>query len=94
MQVNILVTQDHIDRGTQCNSSDCAITQALLDAGFAGVAVDYNDIFVTDEHGAEFVCHTPQDVHSFLWDFDQSKDFCEPTEFELEFEPYVEESEW
>ena len=33
--VEIRVTQDHIDRGVACNSEGCPIAFAILDAGFA-----------------------------------------------------------
>lgn len=85
--MKVEVKQEHIDKGTRCDSFKCAVALAIEEAsgGEAKAAVGYGTINITigDEYG---IWKTPPEVYSFMETFDRGSG-AQPFAFELPDKP-------
>lgn len=83
--MKIQVTQEHIDKGEQCESGYCPIALAMKDAGFQNPCVSANQV---DWHSPENEwevrwAYLPHEVQVFILNFDDDKSRVRPFAFDI-----------
>lgn len=87
--MKIVVTQEHIDRGSchRKDGSQCAIAQAMLDAGLAGAFINIGYAHWTKNGVSGATDSIPEEAQTFIQKYDSEPPYpVEPFEFELEVE--------